>query len=336
MGHSCRALLWDTLVGHSYRTLLWDTLNSCGTHLWDALVGHSCGTLIRDTLAGHACRTLLWDMRDTLVGHSCGTLLRDTLVGHSYGTLLWGTLLGHCCGTLLWDTLVGHSCGKLLWDQKSRCEAARRAFRTRLSPKVTRQVSKTSVSYETSSKSHASSLQNARFVRDFLQKSRVKSPKRAFRARLPPKLTCQSLQNEDFVRDFLQKSSGNTHRSTHITQPCQAVSRVQPLETTPVNPNVTATFTSTTTHDLTIPCACHESFRIHTSNAHKVLRLPRQVTSVTPRNLTISCAYHKNCTSTHQKPHKVLRLPRKVTISSHVSFNKICTTPHVWNDFDPF
>ena len=109
-----------------------------------------------------------------------------------------------------------------------------------------------SVSYETSSKSHASSLQNKRFVRDFLQKSHVKSPKRAFRTRLPQKshvkspkrafrtrlpqkLTCQSLQNERFVRDFLQKSSGNTHRSTHITQPCQAVSRFQPLQTTPAH-----------------------------------------------------------------------------------------------------
>ena len=184
-----------------------------------------------------------------------------------------------------------------------------------------------------------SSLQNERFVRDFLQKSRAKSPKRAFRTRLPPKLTCQSLQNEHFVRDFLQKSSGNTHRSTHITQPCQAVSRVQPLQTIPrshANPTVTATFTSTTTHDPRNPCACHESFRIHTSNAHKVLRLPRNVTSVTPRNLTIPCTCHENRTSTPQNPHKVLRLPRKVTISSHVSFNKICTTPHVWNDFDPF
>ena len=78
-------------------------------------------------------------------------------------------------------------------------------------------------------------LPNGRFVRDFLQKSRVKSPKRAFRTRRPPKVTCQSLQNEHFVRDFLQKSSRNTHRSTHITQPCQAVSRVQPLQTTPVH-----------------------------------------------------------------------------------------------------
>ena len=114
--------------------------------------------------------------------------------------------------------------------QKSRFEAARRAFRARLPPKVTRQVSKTSVSYETSSKSHTSSLQNERFVRDFLKKSHVKSPKRA--SRLPQKLTCQSLQNERFVRDFLQKLSGNTHRSRHITQPRQAVSRFQLLQTT--------------------------------------------------------------------------------------------------------
>ena len=84
------------------------------------------------------------------------------------------------------------------------------------------------------------------------------------------------------------------------------------------------------------PHDCHESFPIHTSNAQKVLRLPRNVTSLTPRNLTIPCACHENCTSTLQIPHEVLRLPRKVTISSHVSFNKICTTPNVWNDFDPF
>ena len=42
---------------------------------------------------------------------------------------------------------------------------------------------------------------------------RVKSPKRAFRTRLHQKLTRQSLQNERFVRNFLQKSSGNTHHA---------------------------------------------------------------------------------------------------------------------------
>ena len=172
--------------------------------------------------------------------------------------------------------------------------------------RVARQVSKTtSLSYETSSK-----------------------------------LTRQSLQNERFVRDFLQKSSGNTHRSTHTHHAALPSSFAIPGPPNNIrshaNPNVTATFTSTTTHNLTIPCACHESFPIHTSNAHKVLRLPRNVTSLTPRNLTIPCACHKNRTSTPQNPCAVLRLPRKVTISSHMSFNKICTTPHVWNDFDPF
>ena len=112
-------------------------------------MGHSCGTHLSDTLARHTCETLLWD---THVGHSYGTLLWDTLVGRSCGALLWDTLAGHS----LWDTLVGHSCRAL-------------------------------------------------FVRDFLQKSHVKSPKRAFRTRLPPKVV-SSLQNERFVRDFLQNS----------------------------------------------------------------------------------------------------------------------------------
>ena len=151
-------------------------------------MGHSYRTLLLDTLLGNSCETLLWD---TVAGHSCGTLIRHTV---------------HSCGTLLWDTLVGHSCGTLLWVMLRGC--------------------KTSVSYETSSKSHASSLKNEHFVRDFLQKSHVKSPKRAFRTRLPPKVTRQvsktsisydsyetsskshtsSLQNERFVRDFLKNS----------------------------------------------------------------------------------------------------------------------------------
>ena len=169
--------------------------------------------------------------------------------------------------------------------------------------------------------------------------SSLQNPKRAFRTRLPQKLTCQSLQNERFVRDFLQKvkrkhPSEHTH---HAALPSSFAIPAPPNNTrSHANPNGTTTVTSTTTHNLTIPCACHASFRVHTSNAHKLLRLPRNVTSVTPRNLTIPCACHEKHTSTPQSPHKVLRLPRKVTISSHVSFNKICTTPHDWNDFDPF
>ena len=148
-----------------------------------------------------------------------------------------------------------------------------------------------------------------------------KSAKRAFRTRLPPKVK-------------RKHPSEHTH---HAALPSSFAIPAPPNNIRAhANPNVTATFTSNTTHNLTIPCACHESFPIHTSNAHKVLRLPRNVRSLTPRNLTIPCACHENRTSTLQSPHEVLRLPRKVTISSHVSFNKICTTPHVWNDFDPF
>ena len=154
---------------------------------------------------------------------------------------------------------MGHSCRALFvrdFLQKSRCEAARRAFPTRLPPKVTRQVSKTSVSYETSSKSHTSSLQNERFVRDFLQKSHVKSPKRAFRTRLPQKLTCQSLQNERFARDFLQKSIGaHTSRS-----PAKQFRDSSPSKQ----------------HPLTRQSQCDSDIHLyHNSQPHDSLRLPR-------------------------------------------------------------
>ena len=109
------------------------------------------------------CGKVLW--KALLVRHSCGTLTHDTLVGHS-------------CTALLWEhTLVGHSSGAVL-----------------LPPKAMRQVSKTSVSYETSSKTYSSSLQNERFVRDFLQKSHETSSK----------THTSSLQNKRFVRNLLQ------------------------------------------------------------------------------------------------------------------------------------
>ena len=160
--------------------------------------------------------------------------------------------MGHSCRTLLWDTLVGHS------------------------------------SYETSSKSHTSSLQNERFVRDFLQNSHVK--------------VCKT----SISYETSSKSQAETPIGAHTSRrPAKQFRESSPSKQHPFTrqSHVTATFS-------------HESFRVHTSNAHKVLRLPRNVTSVTPRNLTIPCACDE--------------------ISPHVSFNKICTTPHVWNDFDPF
>ena len=198
--------------------------------------------------------------------------------------------MGHSCRTLLW-TISAEGCARMgqialspalraldAHDLRrgSRVHGSNRTLacisrtrRARSPQRVARQVSKTSVSYETSSKTHTS-----------------KSAKRAFRTRLPPKVK-------------RKHPSEHTH---HAALPSSFAIPAPPNNIrSHANPNVTATFTSTTTHNLTIPCACHE-----------------------------------NRTSMLQNPHKVLRLPRKVTIASHVSFNKICTTPHVWNDFDPF
>ena len=90
------------------------------------------------------------------------------------------------------------------------------AFRMRLPPKVTLRGCKTSVSYETS-QSHASSLPNERFVRDFLQKSHVKSPKQAFRTRLPQKVTRQvsktSVSYEASSKTHMSKSAKRASRT---------------------------------------------------------------------------------------------------------------------------
>ena len=176
----------------------------------------------------------------------------------------------------------------------------KRAFRTRLPLKVARQVSKTSVSNvtrrgsktgvsyetsETSSKTHMS-----------------KSAKRAFRTRLPPKVK-------------RKHPSEHTHRAA---LPSSFAIPTPPNNTrSHANPNVTATFTSATTHNLTIPCAAPAT-NLSTSTRLTRTQSPAPAT-VTHRNLTIPCACHENRTSTPQSPHKVLRLPRKVTMSSHVT-----------------
>ena len=156
-------------------------------------------------------------------------------------------------------------------------------------------------------------------TRDLRRGLRVKSPKRAFRTRLPPKVK-------------RKHPSQHTH---HAALPSSFAIPAPPNNIRPhANPNVTSDIHLYHSHNSQPHDSLRDSFRVRTSNAHKVLRLPRNVTSVTPPNLTIPCACHENRTSTPQNPHEVLRLPRKVTISSHVSFNKICAAPHIWNDFD--
>ena len=129
--------------------------------------------------------------------------------------------MGHSCRTLLWDTPVGHT------------------LRTRLPPKVTLRGCKTSVSYETSSKSHASSLKNERFVRESLQKSHVKSPKRALRTRLPPKVT------------FHENSASMPHPATQIP-----MARPHPTPQKHDSPNANPNGTTQHSADLTKRCAC--------------------------------------------------------------------------------
>ena len=128
--------------------------------------------------------------------------------------------MGHSCRKLLWDTLVGQRVARA-WDKSHSRLHFTHSTRT--------------ISAEGCARMGQIALSPAfrtLDTHDLRRGLHVKSPKRAFRMRLPQELTRQSLQNERFVRDFLQKSSGNTHRSTHITQPCQAVSRFQPLQTT--------------------------------------------------------------------------------------------------------
>ena len=274
-------------------------------------------------------------MEDTLVGHSCGTLFCDTL--SMLRAPQWhGASQMHFpprprksawhCADVIPPHGPPHTRSKRItrYQQSSRSPVARRdtskshtssqspkrVLRSRRPQTLTLEVRKASVSHETSSKSHTPSLQNERFVRDFLKNSHVKVCKQAFRTRLPPKV---------------KREAPSEHKHQAALPSSFAIPAPPNNTRSLANPNVTATFTSITTHNLTIPCACHETFRAHTSNAHKVLRLPRNVTSVTPRNFTIPCACHENRASIIKSPHKVLRLPRKVTISIsyHVSFNRL-------------
>ena len=102
-----------------------------------------------------------------------------------------------------------------------------------------------SVSYEDLaywyfSKSHMSSLQNERFARDFLKNSHFKSAKQAFRITLLPKFTRQAAKTSIPYETSSNSQAGkpeapSEHTHTHIKQPCQAVSRFQPLQTTPAH-----------------------------------------------------------------------------------------------------
>ena len=235
---------------------------------------------------GYSCRTLL---RDTLLRHSSGTLLRDTLVGLSssfpfqlprysahYSCTTRSPVLSfqlHRSGTgqialspafCALDThdlrrgLQAHGTNRTL-----ACISRTRHARSpqRVARAWDKSHSRLHFAHSTraiSAEGCASSLQNERFVRDFLKNSHVKVCKTSVSYE-----TSSKSQAETPIGAHTSRSPAKQFRDS-------SPSKQHPLTR---HPNVTATFTSTTTHNLTIPRACHESFPIHTSNAHKVLRL---------------------------------------------------------------
>ena len=125
-------------------------------------------------------------------------------MAHSNILLMGRSSILRLCRTLLWDIL-----GTLLVSKSQPCPML--AFRSRLAPKVRRQVCKVSTSHETSSKIHSSSLQNKRFATDFLKKLTLQVCKTSASYETSSKIHASCLQSERFARDVLQNSLQNEH-----------------------------------------------------------------------------------------------------------------------------
>ena len=170
---------------------------------------------------------------------------------------------------------------------ESRFESAKRAFRPRLPPKVTRQVSKTSVSYETSSKTHMS-----------------KSAKRAFRTRLPPK-------NER------KHPSEHTH---HAALPSSFAIPAPPNNTrSHANPNVTQR-RSPLPSDNVISCELQQTLKTLKADlrCNTLKRKPQWRGHIQhPKNTTLQSQWNcaENCGS-----HKTLRLHSEIILHTSASY----------------
>ena len=301
-------------------------------------MGYSCRTLLRDTLLRHSSGTLL---RDTLVGLSSSSpdtpRTKVVLQGRQFSAssspdtprttvVLQGRQFSASSST--GQIALSPAFRALNTHDLRRGLRARGTNRTLACISRTRHARSPQRVARTWDKSHSrlhfahstrtisaegcarmgqialSPAFGALDTHDLRRGLRVKSPKRAFRTRLPEKLTRQSLQNERFVRDFLQKSSGNTHRSTHITQPCQAVSAHTPIPmgqrhsplpqlTTSRFPAPATNLSPSTRLTRTKYCACHEmSPPSHLATS----RFPAPATRIAlPRfkARTKSCACHE-------------------------------------------
>ena len=194
--------------------------HGCGTLLSDTHTGHFCGTLY----LGHSCRTLLWV---TLVGSSWAwrhanalcranpngtatsrtsrrhTVCPDTIEANmSHDTTNHPAHQRHAAFTPACFALPsGTAPRKRTFHQgcanPNGTATSRTSRRHTLCPHT--RSSHASVSHETSSKSHASRLQDGRFVRDFLQ-IRVKT---SVSYETSSKSHTSRLHSARFVRDFL-------------------------------------------------------------------------------------------------------------------------------------
>ena len=143
--------------------------------------------------------------------------------------------------------------------QKSRVNSQKRAFLTRLPPKVTRQVSKTSVSYETSSKSHMSSPQNERFARDFLKNSHVKVCKtnvsHETSSKSPAETPIGAHTSRSPAKQFRESSPSKRHP---LTRQSQCDSDIHLYHKTSRFPAPATNLSASTRLTCTKYCACHE------------------------------------------------------------------------------
>ena len=216
-------------------------------------MGNSRAKLLPETLPQSPCETLFWD---TLTIHACGAL-----VGHSCRTLFRGTLVPHTCAfsrthaSSLQNERFIRDFLAFARDflQKSDVKSPEQTLRARVFSKLMRQVSKTSVLYEGTSKIDTSSLQNERLVRDFLHK---------FRARYPLRSTRRSLQKRA-LRTRLPSKVKQEDPSEPTHQAAPAKHFRSPTHSKPQPP----------TH----PSQCHNDIhRRPTSQPHGSLRLPRK------------------------------------------------------------
>ena len=224
----------------------------------------------------------------------------------------------------------------------SKNKLPKRVFRARLPQLFKRQASKTSISCEASATFQGTSFQNEHFVRGFLNFSRNKLPKRAFRARLPQlfnqgaskvlrlprktrkwpltlkvwsvktSISCETSfkfhtfnsKIDDFVRVFLIKPFLQSSKS-------MTFAKLPPLFKT-----------------ITKSCACHDicssvtfARHCHCDSWKQHLRHVTKCCAchdIAKGHITKCCACHEKTTRLHWHTAKVLRLSRKTRKWPHI------------------